>query len=330
MKPFLPWLWTLVIGLTVALALAGADARGAEHPGVAGSAPGSVFHLKVDFTAPRGQDDHQPLPATHREGWWPWVLPDGDYYRSDLVWENGTSSYPKDAPGIAGSGVHAALTCHYEGILTLHVAGPRRNLAGGAPPTKSPIYEPLCNTWAAGSDFPNNPSSDVLLALYELPAGAYRLASYHNSFNGRRFGNNPTGVEYTEAREPEPPMASIRVYSLKTLVSEYFERPLKPETLPKGKQHGTSVDKIVVDHKAGAGDVRQTREARNVVIQQVQNDAELKPSIIEFSTDGSPVVVVYAGGCCKSDDLRRHRKGGYSVLNAFELIRLGDAPPAGE
>ncbi|MHC4150436.1 MAG: hypothetical protein ACYSR5_13270, partial [Planctomycetota bacterium] len=56
-----------------------------------------------------------------------------------------------------------------------------------------------------------------------------------------------------------------------------------------------------------------------------KTDAELKPSIIEFTTDGSPLVVVYAGGCCKSDDLRRHRKGGYAVLNAFELIQLSAA-----
>ena len=54
----------------------------------------------------------------------------------------------------------------------------------------------------------------------------------------------------------------------------------------------------------------------------MKTDAELKLSLIEFITDGSPLVVVYAGGCCKSDDLRPHRRGGYAVLNAFELIQL--------
>ena len=68
--------------------------------------------------------------------------------------------------------------------------------------------------------------------------------------------------------------------------------------------------------------MKQTLEAKNVVIQQVRSDAKLKPSKIEFTTDGSPVVIVYAGGSGKRDDLRPRRKGGYAVLNAFELIQL--------
>jgi len=188
-----------------------------------------LLHLKVDFAAPSGKDDPKPIAGTTKDGWWHWVIPDWDFYRSDLTWEDGKGRYPEGGPGIAGSGVHAAVTCHYEGIMTMYVAGMRRYLAGGIQPEKKPIHEPLCNTWIAGSD------------------------------------------------------------------------------------------------KQGTGDVKQTLEAKNVVIQQVKTDAELKPSIIEFTTDGSPLVVVYAGGCCKSDDLRRHRKGGYAVLNAFELIQLSAA-----
>ena len=55
-----------------------------------------------------------------------------------------------------------------------------------------------------------------------------------------------------------------------------------------------------------------------------KTDTELEPSLIEFTTDGSPLVVVYAGGCCKRDDLRPRRRGGYAVLNGFELIQLAD------
>ena len=109
---------------------------------------------------------------------------------------------------------------------------------------------------------------------------------------------------------------------MKTIVAEYFDRPADVGKLPKGKTYGTSQEKIIVLDKQSTGDVKQTLEAKNVVIQQVKTDAELKPSIIEFTTDGSPLVVVYAGGSGKSDDLRPHRKGGYAVLNAFELIQL--------
>ena len=48
-------------------------------------------------------------------------------------------------------------------------------------------------------------------------------------------------------------------------------------------------------------------------------------SVTEFTTDGSPLVVVYAGGSGKRDDLRPHRRGGYAVLNAFQLIQLSGA-----
>ena len=70
---------------------------------------------------------------------------------------------------------------------------------------------------------------------------------------------------------------------------------------------------MIVPGEQSTGDVQQTLEAGNVVIQQV---------VVEFTTDGSPVVVVYAGGGCKNDDLRPHRRGGYAVVNAFELIQL--------
>lgn len=280
----------------------------------------SLLHLKVDFAPPSSEKDMTPIPGTAKQGWFHWVIPDWDFYRSDLTWENGKSTYPEGGPGIAGSGVHAAITCHYEGIMTIYMAGMRRYLAGGIQPEKKPMHEPLCNTWIAASDFPSNPSSDLLLSLYGLAAGKYRLVSYHNSFNCRRIGDNPTGVECSQTREPEPPMPSIKVYPLKTILTEYFER--QTDALVKGQPYGTSEDKIIVPGKQGTGDVKQTLEAKNVVIQQVKTDAELKPSFIEFTTDGSPLVVVYAGGCCKSDDLRRHRKGGYAVLNAFELIQL--------
>lgn len=291
-----------------------------------GETAGELLHLKVDVAAPQGEGKRKPIETTRKEGWWPWVIPDWDHYRTDLVWEDGSQAFPAEGPGIAGTGVHTAVTCYYEGILTLHVAGMRRYLAGGIPPEKEPLYEPLCNTWLAGSDFPNNPSSDLLLGFYGLPAGRYRLRSYHNSFNGRRIGDDPTGVEYAEIREPEPPMPAIEVYSLRSLANDYFEVPVDPGELPKGKRHGTSQSKIVVKGMEGRGGVVQHKTAKGVKVQQVTKDAELQPSVVTFSTDGSPVVVVYRGGAGKPDDLRRHRVGGYAVLNAFELIQESQEP----
>ncbi|MFO7905729.1 MAG: hypothetical protein ACQESR_00085 [Planctomycetota bacterium] len=296
-------------------------------PTSAADAQSGLLHLKVDFAAPSGKNNSAPIPATTKDGWWHWVIPDWDFYRSDTVWENGKGSFPAEGPGIAGSGVHAAITCHYEGIMTIYVAGMRRYLAGGIQPEKEPIHDPICNTWVAGSDFPYSPSSDLLLALYDLPAGKYRLIGYHNNFNGRRIGDDPTGVEYAEAVEPEPPMESIKVYPIKTVMEDYFNP--HDEALVKERTYGTPEGKLIVPGKEGTGRVKQTMEAKNIAIQQVTDDAELRPSMIEFITDGSPLLVVYTGGCCKGDDLRRHRKGGYAILNAFELIQLPEAVALG-
>ncbi|MHC4346296.1 MAG: hypothetical protein ACYSUP_16595 [Planctomycetota bacterium] len=290
----------------------------------AGGAKPGPLHLKVDFAAPTSKDNSAPIPGTAKQGWWHWTIPDWDFYRSDLKWEDGTSSYPEGGPGIAGSGVHAAITNHYEGIMTIWVAGMRRYLAGNIQPEKKPIYEPMCNSWIAGSDFPDNPTSDLLLSFYDLPAGRYRLLSYHNNFNCRRIGDDPTGVECSETGRPEPAMKSIKVYPMKTVLADYFER--REDALIKDQTYGTGEEKMIVPGKLGTGNVSQTLKAENVVVQQVKTDAELKPSTIEFTTDGSPLVVVYAGGCCKGDDLRGHRKGGYAVLNAFELIQLTAKP----
>ncbi len=287
------------------------------------AAKAGPMHLKVDFTVSSSEKDRKPVAGTTKDGWWEWVIPDWDQYRADLKWEDGTGKYPKGKPGIAGSGVHASITNHYEGLLTVSVAGMRRYLAGGIQPINKAIDDPICNTWVAASDFPRNPSSDLLLSFYDLPAGKYRLKSYHNNYNGRRVGDDPTGVEYDQQREPEPPMPSIKVYPMKTVLKDYFKRT--DDATIKGKSYGTPEDKMIVPGKMGTGNVKQTLEAKDVVIQQVRSDAKLKPSIIEFTTDGSPFVVVYAGGCCKKDDLRRGRSGGFAILNAFELIQLPSA-----
>jgi hypothetical protein len=271
-----------------------------------------LINLKVDFAPPSGKNNPKPIPETVKKGWWTWVNKgQWDFYRSDLKWENGGGNYPKGGPGIAGSGVHAAMTCHNEGIMTYHVAGMRRYLAGGIQPHNKPKFDPICNSWLAASDFPGNPGSDLLLAFYDLPAGEYKLVSYHNSFNCRRIGDEPTGVDCENAGRPEPPMKAIVAMAVKDVKTNY-----------PGSRHPKEPDKLMVKGKMGSGNVKQTLEAKNVPVQQVKKDSELKPSTIKFTTDGSAVLIVYKSGCCKGDDLRRKRKGGYAALNAFELIQL--------
>ena len=89
-----------------------------------------------------------------------------------------------------------------------------------------------------------------------------------------------------------------------------------------GSRSPKEPSKLMVKGKMGSGNVKQTLEAKNVPVQQVKKDSELKPSTIQFTTDGSAVLIVYSSGCCKRDDLRRKREGGYAALNAFELIQL--------
>ncbi len=281
-----------------------------------------LLHLKVDFAPPSSKTDMTPTPGTAKEGWSHWVIPGlWDYYRSDL----NRQSFAQDGPGKSGGKVQAAVSCQYEGLLGISVAGMRRYLAGSVQPHGKALYEPIRNSWISATDFPQNPGSDLLLPVYDLPPGEYRLVSYHNAFNSRRVGKDPTGVESVDIVEQEPPMPSIKAYSIKTIVTEYFEP--RAGALIKGKTYGTPQKRIVIPGNEGSGNIKQTLEAKAIVIQQVKTDAELKPSVIEFSTDGSPVVVVYAGGCCKNDDLRKGRKGGYAILNAFELIQISDKSP---
>ena len=96
-------------------------------------------------------------------------------------------------------------------------------------------------------------------------------------------------------------MPSIKVHSMKTIVSDYFKR--RKDARVKDRTFGTSQGKRIVPGRQGTGHVRQRLEAKDVAIQQVKTDAELRPSVIEFITDGSPLLVVYTGGSGKRDDL---------------------------
>ncbi|MHC4500184.1 MAG: hypothetical protein ACYS21_13840, partial [Planctomycetota bacterium] len=217
---------------------------------------------------------------------------------------------PTDS-GIDDTGIHAAVTLIREGDMGLKVSGLVMPALNGGCPTDSPIYEPICNSWLQAVDWPTPDSGlgSIELALHDLPAGAYALYSYHNHFGCYRG----TPVHCDCICNVVPPMPVIKAMSAKQ-ASEL------PHT-------GGSFGKLFpgYDPDALPEGIISIQDACNVQPQQVTTDAELVPSLIKFATDGSPVLVLYQGGCCEPDPVRADRDGGRGILNAFRLVSLEDA-----
>ncbi|HUT28935.1 MAG TPA: Calx-beta domain-containing protein [Sedimentisphaerales bacterium] len=267
--------------------------------------------IQVDFALPYCPPDNDTVrPETAKPGWWIWAAPKWyDMYSHDAVWEDGSSSKPSDS-GIAETGIHAAATLLREGDLGLKVSGlVMPNLDGGCP-TSSPIYEPICNSWLQAVDWPTPDSGlgSIQLALYELPAGAYILYSYHNQFGCYR--GSPVRCDCI--CNVVPPMPVIKAMSGK----DAYELPHTQGSFGK-LFPGYDLDALPEG-------VFSIQDACNVQTQQVTTDAELVPSEIRFVTDGSPVLVLYQGGCCEPDPVRDDRDGGRGILNAFRLVWLED------
>jgi hypothetical protein len=231
-------------------------------------------------------------------------------YSHDCVWEDGTGSKPTDS-GIDDTGIHAAVTLIREGDMGLKVSGLVMPALNGGCPTDSPIYEPICNSWLQAVDWPTPDSGygSIQLALHDLPAGAYMLYSYHNHFGCYRG----TPVHCDCSCSPVPPMPVIEAMSAK----DAYELP----------HTGGSFGKLFPGYDLDAlpEGVVSIQDACDVQPQQVTTDAELVPSMIKFATDGSPVLVLYQGGCCEPDPVRADRDGGRGILNAFRLTSLEDA-----
>ncbi|MHC4333317.1 MAG: Calx-beta domain-containing protein [Planctomycetota bacterium] len=271
--------------------------------------------IQVDFALPYCPPDNDIVrPETAKPGWWIWAAPKWyDMYSHDAVWEDGTGSKPGDS-GIDETGIHAAVTLLREGDLGLKVSGlVMPNLNGGCP-TSSPIYEPICNSWLQAVDWPTPDSAygSIQLALYELPAGAYILFSYHNQFGCYR--GSPVHCDCL--CNVVPPMPVIKAMSGK----DAYELPHTQGSFGK-LFSGYDLDALPEG-------VFSIQDACNVQTQQVTSDAELVPSEVRFVTDGSPVLVLYQGGCCEPDPVREDRDGGRGILNAFRLVLLGDAGAA--
>ena len=288
--------------------------------------------LKVDLAMPdcgaagTTWDEHSSfpecydaMPGTGKEGWWPWVAPRWyDMYSHNAVWEDGTDRDKPISDGVAGTGVHVQIGTIYD--CGLKCSGLTMcKLNGGCAPDGAPIHDPLCNTWFSAIDWPEMKWSTILLALHDLPAGEYWLYSYHNSFDCERTGGSAgTGVSCTNSGNPEPLMPAITAMALSD--SEDLPGTLDPENEARGEYNHYIYRNVTKGRlPLGCGAVELIEGAYDVPVQQVTRDEDLIPSVIKFRTDGSPILVVYENGCCKTDPVRPGRSGGRAILNAFEL-----------
>jgi len=281
----------------------------------------SSLNLKIDFALPvwEGSEnvadwDGVPIPETLKEGWIPWCA--GRW--SDMYGHGGVAM-----ENIAGTGVSTLISTVYGGLSALKVCGMcMPSLNGGAAPYGSPSHDPICNSWYQVEDHIENPSGDIVMALYNLPFGEYELYSYHNNFECHR--NTPACCDLIS--NPQPNMPSVTALSLTGLLERYAEYEWWPRWLDPRSEFINCMPQAWWDHPVGSivGDnVTMIQGAYNVPIQQVTQDSQLVPSLIRFHTDGSAVFIVYKSGCCVHDGIRPARTGGRAILNAFELTLVG-------
>jgi len=287
--------------------------------------------LKIDFALPYWTGTEQvadwdgvPIPETLKEGWIPWCA--GRW--GDMYGHGGVAM-----EDVGGTGVSMMINTVYGGLSALKVCGMCMPRLNGGTPYGSPIHDPICNSWYQVEDHPENPSGDIVMALYGLPAGEYELYSYHNNFECHRAGEDDNGTPACcdLIANPQPLMPSITAVSLADLLDRYSEydwwaRWADPRNdfiacIPRGIEWW---DHPVCEY---IGDGVETIEgAYNVQVQQVTSDDELIPSLVRFRTNGSAVHIIYESGCCTADGIRPSRVGGRAILNAFEL-RIASAEP---
>jgi len=235
-------------------------------------------------------------------------------YMHDAAWERGENGQgpPPDTNGIAGSGVHVAITCGTEGNGGFHVHGMcRDNLGGGGCPSGAPVGDPIANGWFHNIDWGGEKVGDILMRINSLPPGEYVLISYHNHWEPCSQGTR----NCLDCTSKMPNMPRVSAQSLPTDSLGYNF----------GFQFGT-----------GMG-VTPIQDAFDVDVSCVTSDDDVTTSTIRFHTDGSDVLVIYDGGDnTYPDPARPGREGSKGILNAFQIALIrGDetawrpSPPDG-
>ncbi|MHC4675715.1 MAG: LamG domain-containing protein, partial [Planctomycetota bacterium] len=260
----------------------------------------SKLCLKVDLALAQCWPPYNIIPGTAKPGWWPFVVRGTDMYMHDAAWERGENGQgpPPDTNGIAGSGVHVAITCGSEGNGGFHVHGMcRDNLGGGGCPTGAPDGDPIANGWFHNIDWGGEMTGDVLMRINSLPPGEYVFISYHNHWEpcsqGTRNCLNCT------SRMPNMPRVSAQSLPTDSLGYNF------------GFQLGT-----------GMG-VTPLQDACDVDVSCVTSDDDVTTSTISFHTDGSDVLVIYDGGDnTYPDPARPGREGSKGILNAFQIALI--------
>ncbi|MHC4867465.1 MAG: LamG domain-containing protein [Planctomycetota bacterium] len=271
------------------------------------------LHLKVDLGLPQCFDGgavvitDPPVAGTVKEGWWGFVASRWyDMYMHDAVWERGENGEgpPPDTNGIAGSGVHVALGCGGAGNGGFHVYNMcRDNLGGGGCPSGAPEGGAIANGWYHNVDWGGEKTGDVLMRINGLSSGEYVVVSYHNHWEPCSQGTRNCLNCYSLM----PNMPSVTAHSLPTgSPPGYGQWTFEPGT-------GMGVTPIQDDY--------------DIDVTSVTSDDEVSTSTIRFHTDGSDVLVIYDGGDnTYPDPARPGREGSKGILNAFEIIKVGEDP----
>ncbi|MHC4625159.1 MAG: hypothetical protein ACYS4W_14795, partial [Planctomycetota bacterium] len=159
----------------------------------------------------------------------------------------------------------------------------------------SVVGDPIASGWFHNIDWGGECTGDIHMRINDLPAGTYRLTSYHNHWEPCTQGTRNCLDCYSEM----PPMQHVYARSI----------PVQ----------GTMVCEYVLGWGTGTG-VTSITEAYNIDVTTTTSDAEVATSVIEFETDGSDVLVIYDGGDnVYPDPARPGREGHKAILNAFEL-----------
>jgi hypothetical protein len=256
-----------------------------------------MLDLKVDLAVPQWYDRSKPRPGTVKPGWYTLCSPAwADMYMHDGAWFPIGKTTP-DPEGILGSGVQLFMDNGKGGNGAVMAKGLcRGGLAGDLPPYGEPEGDPIANTYFYSCDWAGQKNGDGFLLIRGLPAGEYKMTSYHNHWEP--CTQQTRNCHLCESGMPAMPSVSANC-------------------VPTGALPGYG--SWALQKGTGKG-VVALQNARDIKVSSVLSDDEVTRSHIRFSTDGSDVLIIYeAPDNTYPDRARSGREGARGIWNAFEL-----------